>query len=61
MMQCPWGFKGFKGSQLIINARSETVTEKRMFAAAFKKDRCVFPTLGFYEWSPEKEKFFPGK
>lgn len=53
----PWGFKGFKGSQLIINARSETVTEKKMFAAAFKKDRCVFPTTGFYEWSPEKEKF----
>jgi len=52
-----WGFKGFKGSQLIINARSETVTEKMMFSAAFRKDRCVFPTSGFYEWNNQKEKF----
>ncbi|MGX7203054.1 hypothetical protein BCR22_11980 [Enterococcus plantarum] len=53
-----WGFHGFKKSQSIINARSETVTEKKMFAKAFSSTRCVFPTSGFYEWTQEKRKFF---
>ncbi|MCA5014527.1 MULTISPECIES: SOS response-associated peptidase [unclassified Enterococcus] len=52
-----WGFHGFKKSQSIINARSETVTEKKMFAKAFSSTRCVFPTSGFYEWDQEKRKF----
>ena len=53
-----WGFKGFRGSQLLINARAETVTEKKTFSTAFKQTRCVFPTSGFYEWSVKKEKCF---
>lgn len=52
-----WGFHGFKKGQLLINARSETVTEKKTFAKAFKGSRCVFPTTGFYEWDANKEKF----
>nr|WP_242596096.1 SOS response-associated peptidase family protein [Enterococcus plantarum] len=42
---------------MLINARSETVTEKKTFAKAFKSTRCVFPTTGFYEWEANKEKF----
>lgn len=52
-----WGFPGFKPSQLIINARSETVKEKKMFSSAFKSTRCVFPTTGFFEWDKEKSKY----
>jgi putative SOS response-associated peptidase YedK len=33
-----------------INARSETVHEKPMFAHALKYNRCIIPTSGFYEW-----------
>ncbi len=49
-----WGFPGFKPGQLIINARSETVNDKKMFADSFKARRCVYPTTGFFEWSKDK-------
>jgi putative SOS response-associated peptidase YedK len=37
------------GSKL-INARSETVTEKPAFREAFKRRRAIIPADGFYEW-----------
>ncbi len=46
-----WGFPGFRGSQVLINARQETVEEKPTFSEAFKTRRCVIPTTGFIEWS----------
>lgn len=51
-----WGFQGFKRGQLMINARAETVEEKKTFSKAFKETRCVFPLSGFYEWDSEKQK-----
>ena len=56
-----WGFipcwtKKFKP---IINARSETVTEKPAFSQAFRKRRCLIPTSGFFEWTKENNKKQP--
>lgn len=51
-----WGFKMPPKKQLLINARSETVLEKPRFAQAFKENRCVFLSTGFYEWDQNKQK-----
>jgi putative SOS response-associated peptidase YedK len=45
-----WGFPRWQGKGLIINARSETVTEKPLFRQAFLSRRCIIPSTGFYEW-----------
>ncbi len=48
-----WGFSSsFGGKQrLLINARSESVSEKPSFAPYFLRHRCVIPTAGFFEWA----------
>ncbi|MBX9121942.1 SOS response-associated peptidase family protein [Enterococcus sp. K18_3] len=52
-----WGFEGFKKGQLFINARSESVEEKKTFSKHFRERRIVFPMNGFYEWDSDKKKF----
>lgn len=46
-----WGFKLPNSSRPIINSRSETIQEKKMFKEAFEKRRCIVPASGFFEWS----------
>lgn len=51
-----WGFKQYSNSSLIINARSESVTEKAMFRDSIWQRRCVIPASWFYEWNSQREK-----
>lgn len=51
-----WGYTMKQNSSLIINARSETLLEKRMFAADAQVHRCIIPAKGFYEWDAHKNK-----
>ena len=58
-----WGFIPFwsKTPKPIINARSETASEKPAFRQAFKKRRCLIPASGFFEWAKEdggKQPYF---
>ncbi|WP_099332931.1 SOS response-associated peptidase [Actinomyces minihominis] len=48
-----WGFVPFwakEGFRPLINARSETVTEKPTFRTAAQKRRSLVPMNGYYEW-----------
>lgn len=42
-----------------INARSETVAESRAYARPFKRQRCLVPADGWYEWSGPKDQRQP--
>jgi putative SOS response-associated peptidase YedK len=53
-----WAKDASMGARL-INARSETVTEKPAFREAFKRRRCIIPADGFYEWQRTESKKQP--
>jgi putative SOS response-associated peptidase YedK len=38
-----------------INARSETVFEKRSFKEAYKQRRCLIPLNGYFEWKKDPQ------
>ncbi|WP_417841856.1 SOS response-associated peptidase [Terasakiella sp.] len=44
-----WGFKADWSTQLLINARSETVLEKETFAKT-RNNRCLIPVQAWTEW-----------
>lgn len=45
-----WGFELPGAKRLVINARSETLDEKRMFRGLVAGNRCLLPANGFFEW-----------
>jgi putative SOS response-associated peptidase YedK len=53
-----WGFPKFNAKGVIINARAESVLEKRTFRESVMNRRCVIPSNGFYEWDSSKQKFY---
>jgi putative SOS response-associated peptidase YedK len=50
-----WGFPMRLNKGVIINAKAETVSDKKMFAKAFFERRCVIPATGFFEWSHDEK------
>lgn len=51
-----WGFPRYQGSGLLINARAETITQRRTFRQSVLERRCIIPAKLFYEWDSGKNK-----
>ena len=56
-VQMKWGFPRYDQKGLLINARAESITEKKTFRECVSQRRCIIPAKGFYEWNGRKEKF----
>lgn len=52
-----WGFPGYRGKEVIINARAETAADRPTFTDSLRSRRCIVPTTGYFEWSKEKRKY----
>jgi len=55
----PFWAKDAKIGNRMINARSETVAEKRSFKRLLTGRRCLVPADGFYEWKKEGKNKIP--
>lgn len=42
-----------------LNSKSETIFEKRSFSGPIKKQRCLIPVTGFFEWRDINKKKYP--
>lgn len=51
-----FGFPGFQDNRLLINARSETASEKKTFADSLRERRVILPASGFFEWSHDGKR-----
>jgi len=51
-----WGMELYNSKRLLINARGETLGEKRMFKPLLQGGRCLLPANGFFEWK-DKQKY----
>ena len=51
-----WGYEGFSKGKTIINARAESVFEKKFFYDDAMNRRCAVPANGFFEWSHDEIK-----
>lgn len=47
-----WGFTPHFAKRPLINARSESVLEKKTFKDPFSSKRCIVPASYFFEWQP---------
>ncbi len=53
-----WAKDASVGAKM-FNARSETITEKPSFRAAFAQRRCLVPASGYYEWQAREGRKQP--
>jgi len=51
-----WGYTLKSSKKLVINARSETASEKYMFKTGMSQRRCLVPALLYYEWEKSADK-----
>lgn len=51
-----WGFPQYQKKGLLINARAETVLERKTFRDSVLHRRCIIPARHFYEWDSAKNK-----
>lgn len=51
-----WGFTPSFAKRPLINARAETILEKKTFREPFAKQRCLILATYFFEWTKEKDK-----
>lgn len=56
LQKMKWGYEVPGLKKEIINARSETVREKRLFCQDFAYRRCLIPARSFYEWKRDEVK-----
>jgi putative SOS response-associated peptidase YedK len=56
--ECIWGFSTPRSNAPVINARSETLTERPMFKELLTGNRCLIPADGFYEWKGRQPYYF---
>ena len=52
-----WGFNSLNTSQLLINARSETVHQKVTFSKLLRFQRCLIPANSWFEWKSSKKPY----
>jgi putative SOS response-associated peptidase YedK len=55
-----WAKSGV-GNFNLINAKAETIAEKRAYKDSFRRRRCLIPADGFYEWQgdrPPKQPYY---
>lgn len=53
-----WGFQNPHTGSPVINARSETLTERPLFRNLLNANRCIIPGDGFYEWKGKQPYYF---
>lgn len=51
-----WGFPQYNRKGLLINARAETVLDRKTFRDSVLHRRCMIPAKHFYEWDTAKNK-----
>lgn len=51
-----WGFPQYQKKGLLINARAESVLDKKLFRDCVFHRRCIIPAKQFYEWDSDKNK-----
>jgi len=49
----PFWSKDAKLAHKLINARSETLSDKKSFSGSLERRRCLIPLDGFYEWKKQ--------
>lgn len=51
-----WGFDFKWSKRRIINARSETIFDKKTFKKLINQKRCIIPASAYYEWQKKDDQ-----